>query len=183
MFKRSWFISIVIFSLLFLFFMTDARAAETTTVETTLGVVNNVVDKVSEGMQQLTQAMSSAAPKAWELVVKGNWAAAAVSITGAALFGVVFVLCALNTFLQSFYYYKSGVTVRTYKTHDNKIEITKTWDDRNCKEGLLIFAIFSGVAALTAFIVGIFIAMNNAAMFFAPEAMTARDFLFRFIGH
>lgn len=132
-------------------FMTDAAfAAETS------DVLNNVVDKVSAGFAQLTEAMSTAAPQAWELVVRGNFTDAVAG----TVFGSVFVVFGLLTLIP--------------------MVLGVVWSEKDdVWTGMTVFSFF---VFLVLMVLGLIILACNAPMVIDPEAMTARDLLYRVIG-
>ena len=121
-------------------------------------VLNNVVDKVSSGLAALTEAMSNAAPKAWELIVLGNWTDAAVGIAmSSVLFILFFPTLAIGI-----------VSARFGVQHD--------------REGFIITGSMLCIASVVLLLASVICLGANLAMFLQPEAMTARDFLFDAIG-
>lgn len=133
----------------------------------TADAVNHLVDKIGDGLGQITAAISSHAPQAWELVVRGNYAVA----VGHLLLGVG--LAALSV----------GCAVGSYKLiaeSDRRRKGRKnTYDDDGIAHG--IGAALAGAACAVLAFAGLMNALDphTIAMLVSPDGTTARDLLLK----
>jgi hypothetical protein len=134
---------------------------------TTGDAINNIADKIGDGLVQLGTALASKAPEAWALVVKGNYAVAVANI----IQGVPLLLASSGSLYVGYRLLSWG-----FKIKKEQKSYGSTDGFAQALLGCILMAL--SIIALLVIIVNDFDA-HTIAMLIAPDATTARDLLLR----
>lgn len=135
--------------------------------DSTADAVNHLVDKIGDGLGQITAAISSHAPQAWALVVQGSYARAISNI----VYGAGLTIPAIILGVAGWLIFQAG---------------WKRIEKEDPEAGIFICAggITVGIASLIATCVALawLLDPHSIATLISPDGVTARDLLINAMG-